>query len=267
MRAIFLYIFCFIITPFSHAFELHSKAAIITDRTENTIVYEKNADKKMPIASLTKLVSALVVLEKPNTLDRNITISKQDVDYLKKSSSRLPVGATINSTAALNISLMSSENRATSALARLTAKDLPRFANLMNEKVKSFSLYNTSFADPTGLSPRNVSTAREYEVILSHAGQNPLIRSFSSLEATAIKAKNKVLWYKNSNPLYHNFDDKIKLITSKTGYTKEAGRCIAYQIEINQRIFNIVLLGSNSKQQRATDMNNINNYLYSIYHG
>lgn len=239
--------------------ELQSSVALVVDQDTNEVVFAKNSDAVLPIASLTKLMTALVVTEANLSLDERITITSDDVDTLKYSSSRLPVGTTLTRGELLHLALMSSENRAAHALGRTYPGGVHAFVSAMNAKARLLGMHDSRFADPTGLSSHNQSSARDLSMLARVAYQNPLIRDLSVSPEHAVVIGQRHLQYRNTNSLVRRSDWDIGL--QKTGYIVEAGRCLVMQARMAGRKFIMVFLDSAGKQARLSDAERIRRWL------
>lgn len=236
-----------------------SAAALVVEQGGAEPIYQKNADVVVPIASITKLMTAMVVLDAVPGLKAPISISDDDVDYLKGSRSRLNVGAELAREDALLISLMSSENRATHALARHYPGGLPAFVEAMNRKAIELGMFNTRFEDPTGLSSNNVSTAKDLARMVVAAHRYPLIREFSTTSDAKIEVSGRLMEYRNTNALVKASTWDIGL--SKTGFIQEAGKCLVMQARVAEKPVVIVLLDSQGKLTRIGDANRIKRWM------
>ena len=239
---------------------VRSGAALVVEQGGRAL-YQKNADSVVPIASITKLMTAMVVLDSVPDLNGAVTISNEDVDYLRGSRSRLHVGATIPRETALLLALMSSENRAAHALARQYPGGLTAFVAAMNSKARSLGMWNTRFDDPTGLMSSNVSTARDLAKMVAAAHRYPLIREFSTTPEAAVEIDGRQLAFRNTNPLVKNAAWDVGL--SKTGYINEAGKCLVMQARVADQPVVIVLLDSAGKLTRVGDANRIRRWMES----
>lgn len=236
-----------------------SSAALVVEQGGAEPIYQKNADLVVPIASITKLMTAMVVLDAIPNLKAPITVSDDDVDYLKGSRSRLHVGAELSREDALLISLMSSENRATHALARHYPGGLPAAIAAMNRKAAELGMFNTHFEDPTGLSSNNVSTAKDLAKMVAAAHRYPLIREFSTTSDAKIEVSGRLMDYRNTNSLVKAPTWDIGL--SKTGFIQEAGKCLVMQARVAEKPVVIVLLDSQGKLTRIGDANRIKRWM------
>ncbi|HNC18446.1 MAG TPA: D-alanyl-D-alanine endopeptidase [Accumulibacter sp.] len=240
---------------------VHSGSALVIGQDSGQPIYEKNANAVLPIASITKLMTAMVVLDSLPNLQAPITISEEDVDYLRGSRSRLHVGSVIPRETALLLALMSSENRAANALARHYPGGLPAFVAAMNRKAASLEMTQTHFDDPTGLNSTNVSTARDLAKMVAAAHRYPLIREFSTTPGSRAEINGRELEFHNTNQLVHSPNWEIGL--SKTGYIQEAGKCLVMQARVADKPVVIVLLDSIGKQTRIGDANRIKRWMES----
>ena len=236
-----------------------SSAALVVEQGGDEPIYQKNAELVVPIASITKLMTAMVVLDSVPGLREPIHISDDDVDYLKGSRSRLNVGAELAREDALLISLMSSENRATHALARHYPGGLQAFVTAMNRKAVELGMYQTRFEDPTGLSSNNVSTARDLAKMVVAAHRYPLIREFSTTGEARVEVSGRPMDYRNTNQLVKAANWDIGL--SKTGFIQEAGKCLVMQARVADKPVIIVLLDSAGKLTRIGDANRIKRWM------
>lgn len=240
---------------------VQSAAALVIEQENGNSLYQKNASAVVPIASITKLMTAMVVLDSMPNLQTQITISDQDVDYLRGSRSRLHVGATMTRETALLLALMSSENRAATALARYYPGGMPAFLAAMNEKAQALGMQNTRFEDPTGLTSNNVSTAHDLAKMVMAAYRYPLIREFSTTAGATVEISNRSLDFHNTNQLVRSNSWDIGL--SKTGYIQEAGKCLVMQARVAEKPVVIVLLDSADKLTRIGDANRIKRWIES----
>lgn len=240
---------------------VQSGSALVIGQDAGELLYEKNASAVVPIASITKLMTAMVVLDSLPNLQAPIAIGDEDVDYLRGSRSRLGVGTVISRETALLLALMSSENRASHALARHYPGGLQAFVAAMNRKATSLGMANTRFEDPTGLSSNNVSTAHDLARMVAAAHRYPLIREFSTTPGVRAEVKGRELDFHNTNQLVSSPTWEIGL--SKTGYIQEAGKCLVMQARVADKPVVIVLLDSAGKQTRIGDANRIKRWMES----
>lgn len=240
---------------------LMSANAVVLDASDGRAVYAKAADSVTPIASLTKLMTAMVVLDASLPGDEMITVDMDDFDYLKGSHSRLRMGSTLPRDEMLRLALMASENRAASALARHYPGGAGAFVAAMNAKAESLGMTRTHYEDPTGLSPRNVSTANDLAKLVRAAAEYPVIRDYSTTPAHYVEVgpTGQTLGFNNSNALVKNGAWDIHL--QKTGYIREAGRCVVMLATIASRPVVIVLLDSIGKFTRLGDAQRVKYWL------
>lgn len=239
---------------------LSSAAFVVTNPGTGEILSERNGNRVMPIASITKLMTALVVLDANQRLNETLTITNSDIDRLKGTGSRLPIGSKLTRAEMLHIALMSSENRAASALARHYPGGQQAFIEAMNAKARMLGMWNTRFADSTGLNPRNVSTAHDLAKLVTAASTYPLVRQYSSAEQSQVRTGKHQLHYRNSNRLVH---ENWPVSLSKTGYIREAGRCLVMQTKIRQEPVIMVLLNADTPGARVADAKQVKRWLES----
>ena len=239
--------------------DLNSNAALVLDHSTNEVLFEKNAEISLPIASITKLMTSLVVVEANQDLDEMLTVTEEDVDREKFSHSRLRVGSQLSRANMLHIALMSSENRAASALGRHYPGGIHAFVLAMNAKARELGMTGTRFSDSTGLSSSNVSSARDLAKLVMAAYHHPLIRQYSTDSRYVVDPGGRMLQYRNSNGLIENPDWEIGL--QKTGYIAEAGRCLVMQVHVSGRPVVMIFLDSKSKQSRLADAGRIRKWL------
>jgi D-alanyl-D-alanine endopeptidase (penicillin-binding protein 7) len=241
---------------------LKSSIALVVDLADGQTIYGKNVEQVAPIASITKLMTAMVALDADLPLDDNIVIDQADVDQLKHTGSRLTVGTGLTRGDMLRLALMSSENRAAASLSRAYPGGREAFIAAMNRKAIELGMFSTRFVDSTGLSSENVSTAKDLAKMVKSAYDYPLIRQFTTTPAHDVStARGRSLQFRNSNGLVKSPAWEIGL--SKTGFISEAGRCLVMQAKIAARPFVIVLLDSWGKNTRIGDANRIKKWLES----
>lgn len=215
----------------------------------------------MPIASITKLMTAMVVLDAGLDLDENLNIEREDVYAVRGTSSRLAAGTELTRKEALLLALMSSDNRCAHALGRTYPGGYWACIDAMNAKARLLGLTNTRFKDTVGLSSGNVSSARDLAILVDQAYQYELIRDFSTRKKATIFIDWEMMSFRNTNKLVRESDWKIGL--SKTGFTRDAGKCLVMQAKVAKRPFLIVLLDSRNSKSRISDANRIKNWLES----
>jgi serine-type D-Ala-D-Ala endopeptidase (penicillin-binding protein 7) len=238
---------------------LRSQAALVVDQESGEILLGKNADSKLPIASLTKLMTAIVTLDADLDPDEPVTITKADVDRLRGSHSRLQVGATLTRDEMLHLALMASENRAASAVANSYPGGKDSCVLAMNLKAQLLGMSGTRFEDATGLSGRNVSTAQDLAKLAQAAHAYSKIREFTTSTSYQVKIGRRMMRFGNTNNLTRSSRWDIGL--SKTGYIAEAGRCLVMQVTLAGRSIIIVLLDSWGKYTRVGDATRIRQWL------
>ncbi len=240
---------------------VQSTGVLVLNEQSGEIMFEKNADAVTPIASITKLMTAMVTLDAQLPLNELLTISQADIDTLKNTSSRLTVGTTLTRGELLLLALMASENRAAAALARTFPAGQATFIRKMNEKAQSLGMRTSRFYDSTGLTPNNVSTPRELALMVKAAHRYPEIHDFttSSEYSFVSNQTGRNLAFHNTNPLVKAEDWTIGV--SKTGFINEAGRCLVMQATINGTPVVIVLLDSNGKYTRIGDAQRVRKWI------
>lgn len=241
---------------------LQSNIALIVDETNQQEIFNKHAELVAPIASITKLMTAMVVLDANLPMDEVVSVASDDQDRLKRTRSRLSVGMTFTRAELLQMALMASENRAASALARSYPGGLEAAVAAMNAKAQQLGMSNSKFFDPTGLNSDNVSTAQDLVKMVGAARAYPLIHQYTTTASTSIEGwRGRELRFHNTNPLVRNASWNIGV--SKTGFINEAGRCLVMEATINQRPVIIVLLDSWGKRTRIGDANRIKKWMES----
>ena len=240
---------------------LASANVLVLDAAADRQIYAKAADEVTPIASVTKLMTAMVVLDAQQPMDELLDVDMADFDFLKNSSSRLRMGTVLSRREMLRLALMSSENRAASSLARHFPGGTQGFVTAMNFKAASLGLKHTHYDDPTGLSPSNVSTAHDLARLVQAAAEYPLIREFTTTPAHDVELEptGRTLAFRNSNALVKDQDWDITL--QKTGYIREAGKCVVMLVNIASKPFVIVLLDSLGRYTRIADAKRVKHWL------
>ena len=239
---------------------LRSASALVLD-AKGDVIYGKDVDTVRPIASITKLMTAMVVLDSGVDLDEKITITRADRDLIRLTGSRLDFGATLSRRELILLAVMSSENRAAMALGRTYPGGMERFVDQMNRKARSLGMGNSRFADPAGLKADNVSTAKDLARMVAAAEDYPLITQASTTTRMEVRpySNRGPLTYGNTNRLLKNKNWDIEL--SKTGYINEAGRCLVMQANIEGEDVSIVLLNSFGKLTPFGDSNRLRKWL------
>ena len=230
---------------------LDSGAFVLAHQRSGSILLQHNADSVQSIASITKLMTAMVVLDAGQSLSETLLINAGDIDRLKNTRSRLALGTRLSREQMLLLALMSSENRAASALARNYPGGHKAFIAAMNVKARMVGMNETRFFDATGLDPRNVSSARDLVKLVTAASSYPLIREFSTTPEQMVDVSGGQLRYRNSNALVRNGEWNIAL--SKTGFIREAGRCLVMQAWLRNEPVIVVLMDADSRGGRLTD--------------
>jgi D-alanyl-D-alanine endopeptidase (penicillin-binding protein 7) len=245
----------------SDALDLHSSVALVVDQDTHEVLYRKNDHAVLPIASLTKLMTGLVIAESKLSMDEPIRITQDDVDTEKGSSSRLAVGTVLSRGDLMHLSLMSSENRAANALGRTFPGGMDNFVDLMNSRAKQLGMKDTRYVEPTGLSSRNQSSASDLAVLVAVAYKEPMLRELSTSHGREVEVGRRTLQYNNTNRLVKNPAWDIGL--QKTGYISEAGRCLVMQTQVSGRKLIMVFLDSAGKLSRLGDAERVRNWLES----
>lgn len=238
---------------------LRSSSVIVFDASTGEVVIDKNADAVVPIASITKLMTAMVILDRGLELDQRIVLSRDDVDARKGTRSRLRNGAVLTRDELLLLALMSSENKAAAALGRTYPDGYGAFVTAMNEKAQALGMSDSRFVDGTGLSPLNVSSARDLVKLVNAAHEYPLIREYSTRSRASVKVYGRPLAFGNTNGLVRSTHWNIGL--SKTGYISEAGRCLVMRVQMASKDVVVILLDSWGKNSRVGDANRIKKWL------
>lgn len=243
------------------ALALKSSVALVIDQDTNEVLYRKNDQAVLPIASITKLMTGVVISEAKLPMDESVIISQADVDTEKGSSSRLMVGTQLTRGELLHLALMSSENRAAHALGRSYPGGLQAFVALMNAKARALGMHDTRYVEPTGLSSQNQSSARDLAVLVNFASADPLLRELSTSPAHQVAVGRRVLQYNTTNQLVKNPDWEIGL--QKTGYISEAGQCLVMQAKVAGRKLIMVFLDSAGKLSRIADAQRVRRWVES----
>ena len=239
--------------------DLKSSVAYVIDQDTNEVLVSKNDQAVLPIASITKLMTGVVISEAKLSMDESITISQDDVDTEKGSSSRLKVGTTLTRGELLHLSLMASENRAAHALGRTYPGGLQAFVDLMNAKAAALGMRDTRYIEPTGLSSKNQSSAKDLATLVSLAYQDPILRELSTSPSHQVEVGKHTLNYKTTNRLIKNPNWDIGL--QKTGYISEAGQCLVMQAKIAGRKLILVFLDSAGKLSRIADAERVRKWV------
>lgn len=241
------------------ALMLRSGVAYVVDQNSLEPLFDKNSHAVVPIASISKLMTAMVVLDSKEPLTDSIEVTNEDRDYEKNTGSRLSVGSVLSREDMLHIALMASENRAAAALSRYYPGGRPAFIAAMNAKAKQLGMMDTHFENSTGLSSQNVSTARDLVKMVNAAYQYPTIRKFSTDHSYDVFTGKRNIAYNSTNALVRNPSWDIGL--QKTGFINEAGECLVMQATIHSRPVIMVLLDSSGKYSRFADASRVRAWL------
>jgi D-alanyl-D-alanine endopeptidase (penicillin-binding protein 7) len=245
--------------PSSARLPLHSTVAMVVDQQSGEVLLDKNVRTVLPIASITKVMTAMVVLDAGQRLDERLQVTTEDIDRLRRSGSRLQPGVRLTRAEMLQLALMASENRAANALGRHYPGGLPAFVAAMNAKARLIGMHNTRFVEPTGLSSGNVSNAHDLARLVREAWKYPLIRDYSVARSMGVKAGQQSLAYYNTNRLVSTQGWAVGL--QKTGFISDAGNCLVMQARIDGRPLIFVLLDANGAMARFGDAQRIRAWL------
>ncbi|MCY7371533.1 MAG: D-alanyl-D-alanine endopeptidase [Polaromonas sp.] len=246
---------------FPDQLDLKSSVALVLDQDTLEVLFSKNDQAVLPIASLTKLMTGVIITEAKLRMDELVTVTEDDVDTEKGSRSRLKVGAELTRGDLLHLALMSSENRAAHALGRSYPGGMTVFVNLMNAKARALGMADTVYVEPTGLSSRNQSSARDLATLVIAAHADPVLRGLSTSAGYQVEVGSRTLQYNNTNRLVKNPDWDIGL--QKTGYISEAGQCLVMQTKIAGRKLILVFLDSAGKLSRLGDAERVRKWVES----
>jgi serine-type D-Ala-D-Ala endopeptidase (penicillin-binding protein 7) len=239
--------------------ELRSAAVLVLDQDTNEVLLAKNQHAVLPIASITKLMTALVVADAEQPMDEVLTITPEDIDTEKGSRSRLQLGTQLTRGEMLHLALMASENRAANALGRHYPVGLPAVVEAMNRRAQTLGMTHTRYVEPTGLSSRNQSNATDLALLVREADKNDMIRRLSTSPEAEVAVGPRAVHFRNTNSLVRNSEWSIGL--QKTGYITEAGRCVVMQAQLSGRKLVMVLLDSAGKYSRVGDAERIRSWL------
>jgi D-alanyl-D-alanine endopeptidase (penicillin-binding protein 7) len=240
---------------------LRSGAALVLDQETHEVLYSKNPEAVLPIASLSKLMTALVISEANQPLDEVLEITTDDIDTEKNTSSRLKPGTHLTRGVMLHLALMASENRAANALGRNYPGGLVAFVAAMNAKAKELGMLDTHYVEPTGLSSQNKSSARDLAVLVNAAHQVPLLREYSTTPSLDVELGRRQVQFHTTDRLVANPSWDIGL--QKTGFINEAGQCLVMQAQMAGRKLIMVLLDSAGKYSRIADAERIRKWMNS----
>jgi serine-type D-Ala-D-Ala endopeptidase (penicillin-binding protein 7) len=238
---------------------LRSSAALVLDATHSTVLYSRHADVAMPIASISKLLTALTVADAKQPMDEVIEITDEDRAIGKGAFSRLAVGARLTRGDLFHLALMASENRAAHALARNYPGGMAAFMPAMNAKARELGMSSSHFVEPTGLSSENVASPEDLSKLVMAASKNATIRDYSTDPGYDVRVGRRIIGFRNTDSLVNN--PTWNIIVQKTGYIEEAGRCLVMQTVIEGRTVVIVLLNSFGKQTRVADATRVRKWM------
>jgi D-alanyl-D-alanine endopeptidase (penicillin-binding protein 7) len=241
---------------------LRSSSALILDVTHSSVLYSRNPDTPLPIASITKLMTALVVADAALPLDETLEVTNADKAHGKGTFSRLAVGTKLTRGELMHLALMSSENRAANVLGREYPGGTPAFVRAMNAKAKALGMTRSKFVDPAGLSSDNVASPRDLTKLVAAAAKNSVIRRYSTDHEHAVKVGRQMLEFRNTNTLVKN--PEWDIIVQKTGYISEAGRCLVMQAVVDGREVVMVLLNSFGKYTRVADARRVRKWMATL---
>jgi len=239
--------------------DLRSSVALVVDQDTHEVLYSKNEQAVLPIASITKLMTGVLISEARLPSDELITITQDDVDTEKHSSSRLRVGATLPRGELLHLALMSSENRAAHALGRTYPGGMRTFVSMMNAKARSLGMNDTRYVEPTGLSSENQSSAHDLALLVNYAYADPLLREYSTSSERQVEVGSRVLQFNTTNRLVRSPEWDIGL--QKTGYISEAGQCLVMQARIAGRKLIMVFLDGVGRYSRIADAERVRRWV------
>lgn len=239
--------------------DLKSSVALVLDRNTNEVLFSKNAQAVLPIASITKLMTSMVVFEHQQDLDEVLSVTQDDVDTEKHSGSRLAVGSRLTRREMLHLALMSSENRAANALGRHFPGGLSAFVDSMNQRARELGMHDTRFVEPTGLSSKNQSSAHDLAILVRASHDHELLRQFSVSPEAKVAVGRQQLQFRNTNGLVRGGTWDIAL--QKTGYIAEAGRCVVMQATLAGRELILVLLDSAGRYSRIGDAERLRKWI------
>lgn len=241
---------------------LKSSVAYVLDQDTNEVLFSKNPQAVLPIASITKLMTGLVVVESGLSLDDKITVTSEDIDTEKNTTSRLAIGTTLTRGEMLHLALMSSENRAAHALGRSHPGGLAAFVAAMNAKAVSIGMTDTHYVEPTGLSSRNQSSAKDLAMLVNVSSQMPLLRDLSTSREARVALGKRLVQFRSTNGLLSNPLWDIGL--QKTGFINEAGKCLVMQASMAGRKLIMVFLDSSGKASRIADAERMRKWLATL---
>jgi serine-type D-Ala-D-Ala endopeptidase (penicillin-binding protein 7) len=239
--------------------KLKSSSVLVVDQSDSSVLYSRHSDVAAPIASITKLMTALVVLDAEQSLDEPITITEADRDFQKSTFSRITVGTTLTRGDLMHLALMASENRAAHALGNNYPGGMPAMVAAMNAKAGSLGMTHSHFVDSTGLSSQNVASPEDLSKLVIAASKNRSIREYSTDTNYAVRINKHLVEFRNTDRLVAN--PAWNIVVQKTGYIAEAGKCLVMSAVIEGRSVVIVLLDSIGKYTRVADAQRIKNWM------
>jgi serine-type D-Ala-D-Ala endopeptidase (penicillin-binding protein 7) len=241
--------------------KLKSSSVLIVDQSDSTVLYSRRSDVAAPIASITKLMTALVVLDAKQPLDEPLAITQDEAALPKSRGSRLSVGTVLTRGDFMHLALMSSENRAAHALGANYPGGVPAIVTAMNAKAAALGMTTAHFVDPTGLSSDNVASPEDLSKLVLAAAQNPHIREYSTDPSYAVRVRKHLVEFHNTDNLVKN--PTWNIIVQKTGYITEAGKCLVMEAVIEGRNVIIVLLDSAGRLTRVADAKRVKSWMES----
>ena len=239
--------------------DLRSSVALVMDQDTDEVLFSKNAEAVLPIASITKLMTAMVVLDAEQPMDEHLAVAKVALDTPRNNRSRLRVGAELSRGELMHLALMSSENRAAYAIGAAYPGGMPALVEAMNRKARDLGMNDSHFVEPTGLSADNRSSAHDLALLVKAAYQNPVLREYSTAPDAAVPVGKRLVQFRNTNSLVRSPLWEIGL--QKTGYISEAGRCVVMQAQLAGRKLIMVLLDSTGRYTRVGDAERIRRWL------
>jgi serine-type D-Ala-D-Ala endopeptidase (penicillin-binding protein 7) len=239
--------------------DLRSSVALVVDQDTDEVLFSKNSEAVLPIASITKLMTAMVVIDAEQALDESLTVGRVELDTPKNNRSRLRVGAQLTRAELLHLALMSSENRAAYALGVNYPGGITEVVAAMNRKAQELGMHDSQFVEPTGLSSKNQSSARDLALLVKAAYQHPVLREYSTSRDAAVPVGRQLVQFRNTNALVRSPMWEIGL--QKTGFISEAGRCVVMQAQLAGRNLIMVLLDSTGRYSRIGDAERLRRWI------
>jgi len=242
--------------------KLKSSSVLIIDPSDSSVLYSRNSDVAAPIASITKLMTALVVLDAHQPMGEWLEITRAETELPKTNISRLTVGTVLTRGDLMHLALMSSENRAAHALGTYYPGGVPALVRAMNAKARALGMINAHFDDPTGLSSENVASPEDLSKLVIAASRNATIREYSTDKSYTVRVHRRLVEFRNTDNLVAN--PAWNIIVQKTGYISEAGKCLVMEAKIEGRNVVIVLLDSLGKYTRVADAKRVKSWMESL---